>query len=242
MVKKINKGFEYEKKINLILKNKKLIKSDIDITGGSDEADTKIFFKNNLIIVELKNKSKGADYGQKELVWSSKNFWEWSLGKNKVEDGTVKLFKGLNIIENYIDKNFIPRRYSKIKNENIIKSKYEDVTVEDYNYDRISIEKPNIQIPLSTLFKYYSLKDCYYIQIENCGFYHLSEDKFKIGTKQFNGEITLRLRAKYRGSRKNLKNKPWDYGFLAKIGLKKKPTISKFDLEELNGRLFPFTG
>jgi hypothetical protein len=240
MAEKSNKGFDYEDKIIKILKKKKLIPANKKRTGGSDNADIIVNFKSNEIIIELKNKDQGADYGQKELVWSPDNLWSWSLGKNKIEDGTVKLFKGLNIIENYINKDFKPRRYSKIKSTNILKSKYEDVSVDDYNFDRKTMEKPKIPIPLNTLFKYYELKDCFYIQIEKSGFYHLSKDKFNIGTKQFDGEIELRLRAKYRGSKKNIKTKPWDYGFLAKIGLKKKPTASIFDIQEHKERKFPF--
>ena len=45
----------------------------------------------------------------------------------------------------------------------------------------------NIPIPLDTLFEYYAIKKCFYIQIENSGFYHLQKDKFEIGTKQFDG-------------------------------------------------------
>ena len=240
MVEKSNKGFDYEDKIIEKLKLKKIISADKKRTGGSDKADIIINYKNNEVIIELKNKDQGADYGQKELTWNSNKLWSWSLGKSKTEDSTVKLFKGLNVIENYISKDFIPRRYSKIKEVNIMRSKYENVTVDDYNFDRTTMERPNIPIPLNTLFDYYKFKKCFYIQIERSGFYHLSMDKFNIGTEQFDGEIELRLRAKYRGSRKNISTKPWDYGFLAKIGLKKKPTPSKFDLEELDGREFPF--
>ena len=189
----------------------------------------------------MKNKDQGADYGQKELIWSSDKLWSWSLGKNKTEDATVKLFKGLKIIENYIDKDFEPRRYSKKKSMKAKKkSIYEDVTVEDYKYDLKHMEKPNIPIPLNTLFKYYAIKNCFYIQIEKSGFYHLQEDKFTLGTKQFDGKISLRLRAKYRGSRKNISKKPWDYGLLAKISLTKKATPSHLDIEKLEEREFPF--
>ena len=236
-----NKGFKYEDKIIEILKKKKLIPQNTKRTGGSDKADLVIYYKGNKIIVELKNKDTGADYGQKELLWSQKKLWHWSKDKDKKVDPIFKLFEGLKIIENQIPKNFVPERYFKKKHKNKkIKSVYEDVTVEDYNYDLKHMEKPHIPIPLNTLFKYYMEKNCFYIQIEKSGFYHLKNDKFNLGTKQFNGEISLRLRVKYRGSRKNINIKPWDYGFLAKIALKRKPTPSQYDLEELDGREFPF--
>ena len=125
---KTNKGFEYEKKIIKILKKEKLIPEDKKITGGSDKADLVVNYRGNKIIIELKNKDQGADYGQKELIWNSDKLWSWSLGKNKTEDATVKLFKGLKIIENYIDKDFEPRRYSKKKSmKEKIKSIYENI-------------------------------------------------------------------------------------------------------------------
>ena len=33
---------------------------------------------------------------------------------------------------------------------------------------------------------------------------------------------------------------PWNYGFLGVIKMTKKPTPSKFDIEEFNGKEFPF--
>ena len=239
--KKKNRGFEYEDKIINILKAKKLIPQDTKKTGGSDKADLKVNFGNNEIITELKDKNKGADYGQKELNWDPVNLWSWSLGKNKKEDDTVKLFKALKIIENHIDKNYIPRKYSKKKSNNDkIKHIYEDVNVKDYHYDLKHMENDNIPIPLDTLFKYYEIKNCFYIQIEKRGFYHLKKDKFNLGTQQFDGQICLRTRAKYRKSKEDIPSRPWEYGLLAKIRLKKKPTPSKKDIEELDGREFPF--
>ncbi|WP_415291170.1 hypothetical protein [Candidatus Pelagibacter sp. Uisw_136] len=239
--KKPNLGFEYEDRIIEILKKKKLISEDYKRTGGSDKADIIVNYKKQEIITELKDKNTGADYGQKELNWSHDKLWSWSLGKSKTEDATVKLFKGLKIIENYINKDFIPRKYSKKKDiKDKIKSVYEDITVEDYRYDLKHMEMDNIPIPLDTLFEYYAIKKCFYIQIENSGFYHLQKDKFEIGTKQFDGEICLRTRAKYRKSRDDIAVEPWQYGLLAKIKLKKKPTQSHFDIQELDGRKFPF--
>ena len=56
MVKKSNKGFDYEEKINQILIKKKLIPKDSQITGGADKADVSLVYNNNKILIELKNK------------------------------------------------------------------------------------------------------------------------------------------------------------------------------------------
>lgn len=239
MAKKSNKGFDYEEKINQILIKKKLIPKDSKITGGADKADVSLIYKNNKILIELKNKDKSADYGQKELLWTVERKWHWS--EKKEEDRITDLYNKLRIIENHIPKGFVPRKYSKVKKkEDKIKSIYEDIKPEDYEYDKNKIEKRDIEIPLDTLFTYYEIKNRFYIQVENFGFYHLKKDKFNIGTKQFDGKISLRLRAKYRGSRRNILIKPWDYGLLAKIGINKMPTESELDIEEKNGRKFPF--
>ena len=93
------------------------------------------------------------------------------------------------------------------------------------------------------------------MQLQNFGFYHLKKDINKLGTQQFDEIMTLRLRDKTKNSTKkiNFKEKkekkirintgiptPWNYGFLGVIKMKKKPSPSKYDLEELDGRKFPF--
>ncbi|MDG2417132.1 MAG: hypothetical protein P8M06_05350 [Pelagibacterales bacterium] len=237
----INKGFDYEDKIIKILQQKKIIDESIKSPKGSDAVDVPILYKNNKVNLELKNNNKGADYGQKELLWNKENSWHWSLGKKKIKDSVVKQYEEMQIIDRYIDKDFIPRKYSKILlKEQKISSIYEEVTKEDYLYDKKRMEKPNIIIPLETLFKYYENKNIFYIQIEDSGFYHLSKDVFSLGTSQFNGSIALRLRAKYRKSSEMIDKEPWHYGFLAKIQLKVKPSPSSFDIEEKEGKEFPF--
>ena len=78
MAKKSNKGFDYEEKINQILIKKKLVPKDSKITGGADREDVSLIYKNNKILIELKNKDKSADYGQKELLWTVERKWHWS--------------------------------------------------------------------------------------------------------------------------------------------------------------------
>jgi len=63
----------------------------------------------------------------------------------------------------------------------------------------------------------------------------LAKDIHKLGVPRYDGEIGLRLRAKTRSSKK-----PYMYGLLGKIALLKKPNPSEYDLEELDGRKFPF--
>jgi hypothetical protein len=218
-----NKGDQYEDKITNILINKKILPEDYKRAGASNRSDIEIIYKKKKYKIEVKNKSKGADYGQKELKWSPKKKFYWT-DKNP-NDPIVKLYYDLNIIEKYIDKNFIPRRYSKKLNE---------ITNADKKYDLKMCEK-TVKISLDALFLYYKNKNCFYIQVEKSGIYYLAQDIHKLGVPRYDGEIGLRLRAKTRSSKK-----PYMYGLLGKIALLKKPTTSKFDIEELDERKFPF--
>ena len=218
-----NKGDKYEDKITNILINKKFLPKNYKRAGASNRSDVEIIYKKKNIKIEVKNKDKGADYGQKELKWSKEKKFYWT-DKNS-NDPIVKLYYDLNIIGKYIDKNFIPRRYSKELNE---------ITNADKKYDLKMCEK-TVEIQLHALFLYYQNKNCFYIQIEKSGFYYLAKDIFNLGVPKYDGKIGLRLRAKTRSS-----EKPYMYGLLGKIALLKKPTPSQYDLEGLDGREFPF--
>ena len=235
-----NKGDKYEDKIANILIDKKILPKNYMRAGASDKTDIDFIHKNQNLNIEIKA-DENADYGQKYLKWDKKNKWFWVK-----KDNVTEMYKEMKIIDTYIKSSFIPRRFT-------INS--QKITLGDKKYDQHQFERPEIEIPLKTLFEYYKQKNCYYIQIQNYGFYHLQKDTNSLGTKQFDGIIKLRLRAKTINSTKKiyktdkLGNKvrintgiltPWNYGFLGVIKMTKKPTKSKFDIEELEGRKFPF--
>ena len=235
-----NKGDTYEDKITNILIDKKILPGGYKRAGASGDNDIQILIDNKKINIEIKA-DENADYGQKYLKWDKKNKWRWVL-----DDNITKMYLKMNIIENYINKDFIPRKFSKEKSK---------ILIQDKKFDQQKFEKPDIKIPLNILFEYYSEKNCHYMQLENFGFYHLKKDINKLGTQQFDGIMTLRLRAKTINSTKKIYSKdkngkkirintgiptPWNYGFLGVIKMKKKPSPSKYDLEELDGRKFPF--
>ena len=102
------------------------------------------------------------------------------------------------------------------------------------------------------------------MQLKNHGLYHLLEDKFNLGTIQFDGEMSIRLRAKPQhahayfidgkkiktktefenrkinnlGNDFEITNTPWDYKFEAVLKLEHKPTISNFNLENEDNIFF----
>ena len=235
-----NEGDKYEDKIAKILIDKKILPIGYVRAGASDKADVEINFKRKIIKIEIKA-DQNADYGQKYLKWDKTDKWSWVAN-----DNVTKMYDKMNIIENYINKDFVPKKFTKEQNK---------ISTADKRNDQKEFEKQNIIIPLETLFEYYSEKNCYYIQLENCGFYHLKEDIMSLGTSQFDAIITLRLRAKTINTTKKIYKKdtngkkirtdtgiptPWNYGFLGVIKMYKKPSLSQYDLEELDGREFPF--
>ena len=228
-----NTGDTYEEKIFNICKDKKILPEGSSRAGAAGNKADIIFIHNQKnISLEVKN-SMNPDYGQKKLDFNSttKN-WNW-VG----DDVISKFYTELNLTKN-IDNNFEPIWYKK---RHKVDGKYQVFnnqiyTMEDFKSDQTKFNNPNIKIALEALFKYYSMKNTYYIQIEGSGFYHLEKDAANIGTEQFDGEVTLRLRVKHAG---HTKNPPHACQFLGALKLSKKPTFSKYNLEENLEQLFP---
>ena len=228
-----NTGDTYEEKIFNICKDKNILPVGSSRAGAAGNKADIIFIHNqNNIFLEVKN-SKNPDYGQKKLDYDSvtKN-WMW-VG----DDDISKFYTELNLASN-IDKKFEPIWYKK---RHKVNGKYkafanEIYTMEDFKSDQSSFKKANIEIPLKALFKYYGIKNTFYIQIEGSGFYHLEKDIGNIGTDKFDGEVSLRLRCKHSG---HTNNPPHACQFLGALKLSKKPTFSKYDLEENLEQLFP---
>lgn len=254
-----NKGDTYEEKIELILASRGCLFPGSKRAGASGGSDVTILHLNKPLGVEVKR--KGADYGGKYLSYSHKK-WSWD-NPDKITD----LYDGIGFIEN-IDPNFIPKDFNKnnlLTNE-WLKWRKLNISKEDVKKDR-AIYEDKIQCDSEMMFQYYKQKNCFYIQIEHFGFYHLYEDKYNLGTQQFDGETRLRWRYKtmhahayYYGTKKiksrtlyneMLKNEnniaelfkiietPWDCKFQAVLELKRNPEISKLNLEENQNQKFP---
>ncbi len=252
-----NKGDTYEEKIFDICNDKKVIFPGTKRAGAGGSADISLYCDKKKVNVEVK--SEGADWGQKYLDFD-KNGWYWQN-----PDSVTALYDDIGLI-NMIDPEFTPRN-ANIKG--LPKSEWFElrksiITKEDKQYDYKKFSK-YIPCPLKILFEYYKKKDCFYIQLEDSGFYYLHQDKFDLGVPQFDGEVLVRFRHKtqhahaYFIDNKKIKTKkefeerkeedigndfkiidtPWDTVFSAVMKLEKKPTKSKFNLEENNDQEFP---
>lgn len=208
----LNQGQLYEKKIQNILKKRNLMPNDFDLKGN----DAGFYHRNIPYFVEVKNKT-APDFGQKKLEWSKTKGWQWSE-----KDLITDLYDKLGVMK-HIDKSFVPRKYT-VPNEKLKQS--------DKSYDQQMFEKRGIVLTSNIyLYEFYARKECFYIQIENKGFYHLKIDKANLLVPKFKPELTLRLRAKTHSS-----DRIYNYSFFAVIqGKTKGMLISQYDIEEKVG-------
>jgi Holliday junction resolvase-like predicted endonuclease len=214
-----NKGQEYEDKIVKILEDKKLF--PLHLKNNMQGNDAAIVHKGATYFVEVKNRD-APDYGQKRLVWDQLTKWQWSEN-----DIIAQLFTQYGIVNQHINPGFIPKRYSVLPKENI--------TAADKRFDQIAFKKNGIPIPNTCLHDFYARRNCYYIQIEGKGFYHLQRDIAQLGVPQYKPDLYLRLRAKTHSS-----SPIYNYSFFAVINAdKNSASITGFDLEELGGKSFP---
>lgn len=229
-----NSGDDYEEKIYDICKDKKIIPLNFYRAGAAgNKADIIFVHLGKEYNLEIKN-MQNPDYGQKKLDYDlSKKVWSW-VNEN---DPISIMYTKLGLINN-IDENFIPIWYQKRQK---VDGKYTSVpgktySLEDFKMDQSKFNYPLKKVPLETLFEYYSNKNTYYIQVEGSGFYHLKKDVANLNTPQFDGDISLRFRLKHAG---HTKHPPHSCQFLGALKLTKKPTKSKYNLEDIEGQSFP---
>ena len=184
-----NKGKEYENKIFRLCDEQGCIFPGTSNAGGGSGADICLTHNNEPLNIECK--SAGADWGQQSLKYSN-NAWSWTN-----EDETTKYFDSINIIDQ-IDKDFIPKNTAppNLTSRQWSKEKEKIIGIDEKNHDQKGFDKAHIPLTLEPLTKFYNSKDCYYLQVSQYGLYHLGEDKYELGTPEFDGTIDFRFRAK----------------------------------------------
>jgi hypothetical protein len=213
-----NRGDRYENEIFEILTAKNLVAIDTKRGGAGNLADIQILYNSQIVNLEVKADTE-ADYGQKMLKWEN-GIWSWC-----VDDITTQFYTQIGILDIIHNKQFTPNKHS-INNK--------ELTVELKKEDQNNFESTS-SININALYDYYASKNCFYIQIGGHGFYHLKKDLFNLGTQQLICDMKLRLRAK------TIHSDPvHNYGFYAVLKVDGKPTKSMHDIEEKEGRVFPF--
>jgi len=185
-----NKGKDYEKKIFKLCDQQGCIFPGTSNAGGGSGAD--ICLTHNSKSLNIECKYAGADWGQESLKYSNGK-WSWTN-----DDATTQYYESINIIEK-INKDFVPYNTPQL---NMTSSQWKKereniIGVNEKNHDQKGIEKAHIPLDfLEPLVKFYNSKNCYYLQLSKHGLYHLGDDKYELGTPEFDGTIDFRFRAK----------------------------------------------
>ena len=94
MVKGDNKGHKYEKKIVEILKNKKLMPTEVAGAGSGPGIDAFFLHRGKKYSVEVKNRANGAEFGQKRLIPEKKaKEWKWNWAPKVIDQKITKYYK-----------------------------------------------------------------------------------------------------------------------------------------------------
>jgi hypothetical protein len=232
----MNAGDEYEISSYDKCYQKGLIFPGTERGGSSSKADLKISHNSKPLNVEVKKLKKVPDMVQRYLGFDLIDGWFW-----KKPDELTQYYDSqryLQKLKSDLNPNYIPRRLTMDPNHYTDEDKRYDL---DYFRKNMGGKMIEIfyELDLEALFTAYKLKNTYYIQCEDFGFYHLYSDKFNLGTQQYDGKIKLRMRMKIMRS-----NPPHKVAHQAVIKPESKknggwPTPSNYDIDEKEGRSFP---
>lgn len=212
-----NKGLEYERKVKQILIDRALLPPQLAAKLTKSGNDAGFVHQGAHYFLEIKNRT-APDYGSKKIIYDSvRKTWKWNN-----PDAMSDMFDDIGILNKIA--NFIPRKYIKFDSE---------LTPIDKNYDLMNFER-TVELDgtfgAKLLHKYYAKKDCYYIQVEGKGIFHMAEDRANLNVPRFSPEVTLRLRAKPHSS-----FPVHNYSFrIIIIGARRSIPSSTHDLEDPN--------
>lgn len=217
-----NIGIQYEKYINQILKQRRLQSKAFVSAGASDYVDGFFWYNKRRYPFEIK-KDLSADFAQVELNWNKEKGFFYSKRSKNYE--FISVLKNERFLDKINSKwTNTPRKFTR---------KY--ITTDDryWDLDHFPDIKRNIDAYLIEQFYNYKKPPINYIQIGTRGFYYLTIDVAGLGVTRLKGIGILRARLKTRDLSKNR------YGFLVAIKLRKVES-STHDIEEKEGRIFPF--
>ena len=145
------------------------------------------------VSIEIK-KYKTPDWMQCSLKYDNSNKTWIGSSKNKIPEGSKKIFEYLISSVTLFNGNIPPFMLKDITHEEWIKTKNETLDFNDYYID----------CPNDTIKNLYAEKGCSYIQVSEKGLYYLENDVCCFTVPQFICEQQLRVRIKVH-ERKNKK-------------------------------------
>ncbi|MFH1224233.1 MAG: hypothetical protein V1676_00335 [Candidatus Diapherotrites archaeon] len=215
-----NKGDAYEDKVVEIMRERGVLAPGFQRAGAGGGVDAIFIHGGNKYNLEIKADLK-ADYGQRTFKWSEGGGWTWSK-----DDPLTRKYTALGALKVANGKKFKPNKFVKNKGE---------LTAEDRHQDQINFEDTSLTTTSDALFKFYELKNCYYMQVgDGYGFYSLRCDPANLGAPPFDTRFTLRLRAKV------INSFPiHNYTFYAVLKVLGKPKESPLNIEDVSDTRFP---
>lgn len=189
-----NKGLTYERTIKGILTKGNFLTPALETKLKPTKNDAGFVHDGKDFFLELKNIS-APDYGAIQINYDpATKSWKWN-----VIDKMTMLFDRIGLLQKA--KQFIPRKFIKPDHELTDADKRFDrtnfahkISEDEFDLGSLGMSGANF------IHEYYAKKECYYIQIEGKGFYHLLKDPAKLGVPQFLPPVVFRLRAKTHGS------------------------------------------
>ena len=193
-------GKKYELEVYNVVKNSKIngncFNTQLESELGGCSSKNDICCNMNSIrdvSIEIK-KSKTPDWMQCSLKYDNSNKTWIGSSKNKIPEGSKKIFECLISSVTLFNGNIPPFMLKDITHEEWIKTKNETLDFNDYYID----------CPSDTIKKLYAEKGCSYIQVSEKGLYYLENDVCCFKVPQFICEQQLRVRIKVH-ERKNKK-------------------------------------
>ena len=193
-------GKNYELEVYNVVKNSKINGNSFNTQleselGGCSSKNDMCCNMNSIrdVSIEIK-KSKTPDWMQCSLKYDNSNKMWVGSSKNKIPEGSKKIFECLISSVTLFNGNIPPFMLRDITHEEWIKTKNETLDFNDYYID----------CPNDTIKKLYAEKGCSYIQVSEKGLYYLENDVCCFNVPQFICEQQLRIRIKVH-ERKNKK-------------------------------------
>lgn len=223
----MNKGLEYEIKINNLLRKNGIQRLSFHGAGTDSNApDAEITVNKKYYKVEIKL-DNGVDYGQGSLVYNlDKKKWELAGSNTAAAEEMRKLLTKLKVLD-IVNKQWGPK--GPPKKFTVVNKLY---TAKDVEFDYTNFKDIFIDVPMNAVANYYNSKNTYYIQVGKFGFYYMGKDIAKLGIPEFKNRLQLRIRIKKGGS-SPLYNYRFSTAITAKTGMLKKSTADLEDVEYL---------
>lgn len=215
-------GYVYEHKCNTILDKIGILPGVVSSYGKNNDADGAFVYNGKIYNIEYK-KDYTADFGQATLAFDTKKN-RWFVTGEQTAQGIViqQMIKAAGA-EQVINSSRgwgkgIPNKYTK-----------DQLTLKEAKEDYRNFPDRYINISSDTVNSYYAMKNKFYIQIGDCGFYYMQSNPAGLNVPQFSP--TLRVRFRVKPNTGGLISKDYsNYRFVVALQVAARPVSSPYDI------------